>query len=97
MSEAKIHPESKEYPKEEIQLKIQIFDKGDNKTAEKSESKLYISEPSESDDSFVSDNIDEPSKKRTKIDIPKCPGCYPVFQPNQLGHIGPNGCLGDEF
>jgi hypothetical protein len=25
----------------------------------------------------------------------KCPGCYPIFQPNQLGHVGPNGCLGD--
>ena len=52
----------------------------------------YISEPSESE----SDN--EPSKKRIKkTDIPKCPGCYPIFQLNQLGHIGPNGCLGDEL
>jgi hypothetical protein len=25
----------------------------------------------------------------------KCPGCYPIFQQNQLGHVGPNGCLGD--
>jgi hypothetical protein len=36
----------------------------------------------------------EGSKKRYKKT--KCPGCYPVFQPNQLGHIGPNGCLGDD-
>ena len=25
----------------------------------------------------------------------KCPGCDPIFQPNQLGHIGPCGCLGE--
>lgn len=25
----------------------------------------------------------------------KCPGCYPIFQPNQLAHIGPCGCLGE--
>lgn len=25
----------------------------------------------------------------------KCPGCYPIFQANQLGHMGHNGCLGD--
>jgi hypothetical protein len=22
-----------------------------------------------------------------------CPGCYPIFQPNQLAHMEPNGCL----
>jgi hypothetical protein len=37
----------------------------------------------------------------TENDIPKikpvCPGCFPIFQENQLGHYGPNGCLGDEF
>jgi hypothetical protein len=26
-----------------------------------------------------------------------CPGCYPIFQQNQLGHIGQNGCLGDFY
>ena len=25
-----------------------------------------------------------------------CPGCYPTYQANQLGHMGPNGCLGDD-
>ena len=24
-----------------------------------------------------------------------CPGCHPIFQQNQLGHVGPYGCLGD--
>jgi hypothetical protein len=24
-----------------------------------------------------------------------CSGCYPIFQPNQMAHVGPNGCLGD--
>ena len=23
----------------------------------------------------------------------KCPGCEPIFQENQLAHIGPNGCI----
>ena len=31
------------------------------------------------------------------ISKPVCPGCFPIFQENQLGHYGPNGCLGDEF
>lgn len=37
------------------------------------------------------DTEDTPKKK------PVCPGCFPIFQENQLGHYGPNGCLGDEF
>jgi hypothetical protein len=40
-----------------------------------------------SDENEVIDN------KRKRKDI--CPGCEPIFQPNQLAHIGPNGCLGD--
>ncbi len=38
-------------------------------------------------------NIIENNNKRKRKNI--CPGCGPVFQPNQLAHIGPNGCLGD--
>jgi len=26
-----------------------------------------------------------------------CPGCFPVFQNNQLGHIGKYGCLGPDY
>jgi hypothetical protein len=26
-------------------------------------------------------------------DGPACPGCVPVFQPNQLGHMCPGGCM----
>jgi len=26
----------------------------------------------------------------------KCPGCHPDFQPNQMAHVGPDGCLGDD-
>ncbi len=33
----------------------------------------------------------ENRKKRKRV----CPGCEPNFQPNQLAHIGPYGCLGD--
>ena len=61
---------------------------------------LYISEPSDSDNEKLkcqSIDDEEHKKKRLKIEKPKCPGCYPVYQPNQLGHIGPYGCLGDEF
>lgn len=35
--------------------------------------------------------------KERKDKFRKCPGCYPYFQENQLGHIGPNGCLGNDF
>jgi hypothetical protein len=50
---------------------------------------------------------DDPPLKRTRRNSvvaendtqikPVCPGCFPIFQENQLGHYGPNGCLGDEF
>jgi hypothetical protein len=32
--------------------------------------------------------------KRRKL--PKCCGCYPVFQNNQDGHMGFHGCLEEE-
>ena len=32
--------------------------------------------------------------KRQKI--AKCNGCYPIFQCNQIGHIGYHGCLEDD-
>jgi len=37
--------------------------------------------------------------KKNEEEKPKklCPGCYPYFQANQLGHIGKYGCLGDEL
>ena len=38
-------------------------------------------------------------EKKNKIEkkIKYCQGCFPIFQPNQLAHIGHNGCLGDEY
>jgi len=39
----------------------------------------------------------ENDRKDTPKKTPVCPGCFPIFQENQLGHYGPNGCLGDEF
>jgi hypothetical protein len=47
-------------------------------------------------DSF-DDEDDQKIIKKRKIKKSKCPGCYPIFQENQLGHIGLNGCLGDEY
>ena len=32
-----------------------------------------------------------------KIKLNRCKGCYPIFQPNQEGHIGEYGCLGDYY
>ncbi len=26
-----------------------------------------------------------------------CPGCYPIFQPNQLAHMDPGGCLCQDY
>ena len=42
---------------------------------------------------IITENDTEDTPKKT----PVCPGCFPIFQENQLGHYGPNGCLGDEF
>jgi len=28
--------------------------------------------------------------------INRCPGCFPRFQENQMGHMGPWGCLGED-
>lgn len=38
-------------------------------------------------------NEEPPNKKIKKNDQIECPGCYPVFQPNQIAHTGINGCL----
>lgn len=32
-------------------------------------------------------------QKKDDKDKKKCSGCYPYFQPNQLAHMNPNGCL----
>jgi len=36
-------------------------------------------------------------KPNKKIKLNKCKGCYPIFQPNQEGHIGEYGCLGNNY
>jgi hypothetical protein len=58
-------------------------------------------------DEKIEEKNNEPPLKRTRRNSvvaendtqikPVCPGCFPIFQENQLGHYGPNGCLGDEF
>jgi hypothetical protein len=52
-----------------------------------------------SSDTYAINSFDEDKKiiKKRKLKKSKCPGCYPIYQPNQLGHIGQNGCLGDEY
>ena len=46
------------------------------------------------EDTPLKDTISEdtPLKKRK---ISKCSGCFPDYQPNQLAHTGPGGCLED--
>jgi hypothetical protein len=45
-----------------------------------------------------SDELIESSlRPNKKIKLNRCNGCYPVFQPNQEGHIGEYGCLGDYY
>ena len=42
----------------------------------------------------------EPTRRSSRIEDKnksKCPGCEPYFQPNQMAHVGPNGCLGDDI
>ena len=38
-------------------------------------------------------NNEPPNKKFKKNDQIECPGCYPVYQFNQIAHTGINGCL----
>jgi hypothetical protein len=77
-------------------MKKENEDKIDEKIEDKNEDKKN------------NDDVEERPLKRTRRnsvitenDTPKktpvCPGCFPIFQENQLGHYGPNGCLGDEF
>jgi hypothetical protein len=58
------------------------------------------------DEKIVEKNNEPPLKRTRRNSVvaendtqikPVCPGCFPIFQENQLGHYGPNGCLGDEF
>jgi hypothetical protein len=51
-----------------------------------------------------SDSEDEDYEMKTKkirIEKPdrtkRCSGCYPIFQMNQEGHMGINGCLSDRM
>lgn len=54
-----------------------------------------ISNSFENSNRIKTSQEESPSKiKYNKINR-KCPGCYPIFQPNQLGHVGPDGCLGN--
>ena len=46
------------------------------------------------DNSPISEKNDLEIKSTIKN---QCPGCYPIFQQNQLGHVGQNGCLGDFY
>ena len=41
--------------------------------------------------------IESSSRPNKKIKLNRCKGCYPVFQLNQEGHMGKNGCLGDYY
>ncbi len=66
----------------------------ENKSDEESEINIENGNMNENEDN--NENSDENEvidNKRKRKDI--CPGCEPIFQPNQLAHIGPNGCLGD--
>jgi len=66
---------------------------------------VYTLSDSETDSEKVNDKkifdlIYELPKSSEKEQINKkpktsmCPGCYPIYQPNQTAHYGPNGCIG---
>ena len=79
--------------------KDKIDEKNDDKNEEKNKDKKNNNKENNDDEERPLKRI-----RRNSIiehDTPKikpvCPGCFPIFQENQLGHYGPNGCLGDEF
>jgi len=55
---------------------------------------MHISSDSENE------NVEMKTKK-IRIEKPdrtkRCSGCYPIFQMNQEGHMGMNGCLSDRM
>jgi hypothetical protein len=40
---------------------------------------------------YLEDFVNSQQKKT------KCPGCFPIFQPNQLAHMDKGGCLYLEY
>jgi len=52
-------------------------------------------------DSWIKSNFDVNNNNKVMCDdvkndnTNKCPGCHPILQNNQIAHMGPNGCLGD--
>ena len=68
---------------------------------------LFLEKPLEEDDKIfredelINNSVDKlsepPLMPNKKIKLNKCKGCYPIFQPNQEGHIGEYGCLGDYY
>jgi hypothetical protein len=76
-----------------------IDDKNEEKNKDKNKDKKNNNEENDED-------VPRPLKRTRRNSViehdtpkikPVCPGCFPIFQENQLGHYGPNGCLGDEF
>jgi len=61
---------------------------------------LFLEKPLEEDE-LIYDSVDKlsesPLMPNKKIKLNKCKGCYPIFQPNQEGHIGEYGCLGENY
>lgn len=82
-------------------------DKNKDKIDEKNDDKNDDKNKDKKNNNKENNDDEERPLKRTRRnsiiehDTPKikpvCPGCFPIFQENQLGHYGPNGCLGDEF
>jgi hypothetical protein len=79
--------------------KDKIDEKNDDKNEEKNKDKKNNNKENNDDE-------ERPLKRTRRNSVvaendtqikPVCPGCFPIFQENQLGHYGPNGCLGDEF
>jgi hypothetical protein len=83
--------------------KDKIDEKNDDKIDEKIKDKIKDKKNNNEEND---DDEERPLKRARRNSIiehdtpkikPVCPGCFPIFQENQLGHYGPNGCLGDEF
>ena len=83
--------------KDEIKIDILEIEKVQNNYYDES---INLNSDKDLNESYIinineEESDDKPKKKKSKK--MKCPGCYPIFQENQLGHIGPYGCLGDEY
>jgi hypothetical protein len=69
-----------------------LLNDNNDKTIIENSTKSVELEYSSDSDYEIKKPLKKKAKKAKKSNL--CPGCFPVFQPGQIAHYGPNSCLG---